>query len=91
MHTTSYEPLRNHLQDWVGIYVAQFHLARCLGILGAEYPDLISAKSIFWSNSPTGNICYRVLCDLAKIGFVEIDEEELKVRWKSDQPSEKPK
>ncbi len=83
-------PLKHHLQDWVDIDVAQFHLARCLGILGPDCPDMASAKWIFWSNNPIGNLLYRVLRDLATTGPVEIDEEELKVRWKPDQMSERP-
>jgi hypothetical protein len=87
MSTTSYEPLKHHLQDWVDIDVAQFHLARCLGILGPEYSHLIAAKPILWSNNPTGNLLYQLLRNLENARFVEIDHEDLKVRWSPTAPS----
>lgn len=83
----TYTPLKHHLQDWVDTDVAQFHLARCLGVLGPETPDMAAAKWVFWSNNPIGNLLYRILRDLAATGFVELDEEELKVRWRPGQPS----
>lgn len=86
---TTYTPLKHHLQDWVDIDVAQFHLARCLGVLGPETTSMASAKWVFWSNNPIGNLLYRVLRDLAATRFIEIDEEQLKVRWKPDLLSEK--
>jgi predicted RNase H-like nuclease len=86
----AYTPLKHHLQDWVDIDIAQFHLARCLGVLGPDCPDMASAKWIFWSNNPIGNLLHRVLRDLAATGFAEIDEKGLKVRWAPDRMSERP-
>jgi predicted RNase H-like nuclease len=86
----TYTPLKHHLQDWVDIDVAQFHLARCLGVLGPDISTMASAKWVFWSNNPTGNLLFQMLRDMAGAGFLEINEEEFKIRWKPDQPSEKP-
>lgn len=87
---SAYTPLKHHLQDWVDIDIAQFHLARCLGVLGPTTSTMASAKEAFWSNTPIGNLLDRVLRDLAATGFLEIDEAELKVRWKLDRLSENP-
>lgn len=76
-----YVPLKHRLNDWVDIDVAQFHLARCLGILGPETPAMASAKPMFWSDNSTGNLLARILRDLSAAGFVEFEEDELKVRW----------
>lgn len=86
-----YAPLKHHLQDWVDIDIAQFHLARCLGVLGPETSTMASAKWVFWSNNPTGNLLFQILREMAAAGFVEIDEEEFKIRWKPDRPNENPK
>lgn len=85
---TDYTPLKHHLQEWVDIDVAQFHLARCLGMLGPETSSAATAKSVFWSNNSTGTLLGRLLRDMAEAGVVELDVEEFRVRWKPAGPTE---
>ncbi len=85
-----YLPLKHHLQDWLDIDIALFHLARCLGVLGPEIPSMAAAKWVFWSNNPTGNLLYQLLRNMEDAGVVEIDHEDLKVRWTPDRLNENP-
>ncbi len=75
------ETLKEMLTDWTDADVAQFHLARCLGVMGPDVAAMASAKHVFWSANPVGDTLYQMLDHLLRIGVLEHDAEESRYRW----------
>ena len=77
------QTLKDLLADWTDVDVAEFYLARCLGIMGSDVPTMASAKHVFWSANPVGDTLYEILQHLVRIGVLEHDEDESRYRWSS--------
>jgi hypothetical protein len=74
--------LKESLAEWTDLDWAAFQLAACLGLMPPD-SDLFrtKAKHIFWTNNPVGNALYRMLRELAGVGILEHDQEEMRYRW----------
>ena len=74
--------LKEKLNDWTDLDVAQYELSLVLGIFTPEQSFQSELKHVFWSNNPTGNMLYNMILDLVERGYLEFDEDEYRVRWK---------
>jgi hypothetical protein len=73
--------LREELKDWADADVAAHKLAKCLGILPSG-STMRSAKRLFWSANPIGDMLFHTLEQLARVGILDRREEpDLQFRW----------
>jgi hypothetical protein len=79
--STVFVNLREALADWTERDVAEFHLARLLGIIRLDVAFSTDAKHLFWSDNAIGNSLELVLQSLTELGALEVDEERIQVRW----------
>lgn len=74
--------LKEHLSEWTDIDIAQFHLARCLGLMSPEINFSTDAKHIFWTDNPIGNMLAKILDSMTETGILEKrDEPDFQYRW----------
>ena len=73
--------LRDALAEWTERDVAEFHLARLLGIIGPDVSFATDTKHLFWSDNAIGDSLDLILSSLTQLGALEIDEERVQVRW----------
>ena len=74
--------LKESLVEWTDIDWAGFQLAICLGLMPPD-DNLFrtKAKHVFWTNNPVGDALYQMMRELAGVGILEYDEEEMRYRW----------
>jgi hypothetical protein len=73
--------LRDTLTEWTERDVAEFYLARLLGIIGFDVSFATDAKHLFWSDNAIGDALELILSSLTDLGALEVDEERIQVRW----------
>ena len=73
-------PLRDALHDWRDFDGAEYHLARCLGIIDTT-TDFQDVKHLFWTDNSVGNLLYSILENLTRAGMVETNDDQ-QFRWK---------
>jgi hypothetical protein len=73
--------LKESLAEWTDWDVAQYHLARSLGLMGPGVRFQLEAKHVFWSENPIGRVLHETLQNLTEKGVLEFDEEEERYRW----------
>jgi hypothetical protein len=83
--TNKLSALKENLAEWTDLDWAAFQLAACLGLMLPD-PNLFrtKAKHVFWTNNPVGEALYRMLCELAEVGILEHDEEEMRYSWNKE-------
>ncbi len=78
------QTLKSRLAEWTDWDVAGYHLGAALGML-PEWPDNdvwpADKKWIFWSSNPTGDVLSEMLRSMVRLGFLELDEEEHRLRY----------
>jgi hypothetical protein len=74
--------LKQALQDWTNIDIAQFHLAVSLGIMHPDVSFPTQAKHVFWTNNTTGNALYDIMEALTSANVLQKrDEPDFQYRW----------
>jgi hypothetical protein len=73
--------LRDTLTEWTERDVAEFYLARLLGIIGLDVSFATDAKHLFWSDNAIGDSLELIMSSLTELGALEVDEERVQVRW----------
>lgn len=72
--------LRSALSEWADFDLAEFALARCLGIIDPVVSWSPSYKYLFWSNNPVGNGLADILDRLVAMGALETNDDQ-QYRW----------
>ena len=76
--------LKDRLQNWTDIDVAEFLLGATLGLWEDTQENFaVKYKHVFWSVNPLGGHLHEILMGLADLDIVEYDGEELRIRWKA--------
>ncbi|MEO1291087.1 MAG: hypothetical protein AAFV93_25410 [Chloroflexota bacterium] len=75
--------LKNELSDWTDIEVAEYCLARCIGLLiDTNLSFQVTYKAIFFTNNPVSNMLTKILDELVELGCLEKrDEPDWQYRW----------
>jgi hypothetical protein len=73
------ETLRERLASWTDRDDAGFEIALCFGLIEPE--AVRDVKHVFWSSNVLGDALDDILMLLVKIGALEHDPEEQRVRW----------
>jgi hypothetical protein len=77
--------LKQTLNDWADIDVAQYYLAVSLGLMQPDFPFPGQAKHVFWSDNPIGNMLADMLDELTQVDVLQKrDEPDYQYRWNSD-------
>lgn len=72
--------LREHLADWTDFDGAQYALALLLGLMSDGTDFATTAKHVFWTNNPTGNMLSITLACLVTLGALE-ENDNGQFRW----------
>jgi len=75
------ETLRARLASWTDRDVAGYWIALSIGLIEPAASFSSDAKHVFWTNNALGEAIDDVLMLLVKIGAVEHDQDEQRVRW----------
>ena len=77
------ETLKEALSEWCEVDSAMWALAILLGLMTPETDYQGSAKHVFWSNNPTGNMLSDFLTRLVELGVLEYrdTEADYEYRW----------
>ena len=64
--------LSERLKDWTDVDIAMHEIALCLELIPED--DFPKYKRFYWSQSEKSELLSKILLDLSKIGFLEINE-----------------
>jgi hypothetical protein len=77
--------LRDRLRDWTDWDVAEWELARSLGLMHGGVRFHLEPKHVFWTDNSIGQMLRDVLGQLTRIGVLEFREEpDNQYRWNPD-------
>ncbi len=77
--------LPDALADWTDWDVAEYELARALGLLHEGVRFQVEAKHVFWSNNPIGTMLHETLQRLVEIDVLDHRAEpDDQYRWNPD-------
>ena len=65
---------------WLDFDVAEFELAKCLGLM-PNVPWEPKYKSLFWANNLFSTQLYNILEELVKMGALEMSGDDRQLRW----------
>lgn len=77
--------LKEALKNWMDVDVAQYRLAKCLGVIDA-HATFQETKYLWWTNSDIGSIIYNLLESMKDEGLLEYRDEsgDYQFRWARD-------
>jgi len=77
--------LKEALKDWTDVDVAQYELAKVLGVISEDDNFQTDTKHLWWSDTPIGSMMFDLLGALEDEGLVECRAEpDLQYRWVRD-------
>ena len=73
------------IKDWTEVDGVEHELGKCFGLWDKE-DFCTTLKHVFWTDNSVGNCLYEILIQFEKLGLIEYDRENLKMRsidkWK---------